>query len=235
MCRHKVLFSLQHLPMVALSAFAFPRCFCLINLKGQIPIMFYIRMLGTTIKVIRTPIFIGLIFLLSTCGQRRVLLENNWHVVDGTYMGQPIEFHNTDLIKLYDQYGNEIRSLNFSKNGTIELPGINSPNISARWTIDDGQIRFSVDSMRYAIYNTIELNLSFLDASDSIPSKQESKEETEDNVINPLRTKEFKKAMEIYEQSFEYSISRDTLILEGQKGRIRAVRDRTVENLFRNL
>lgn len=180
-------------------------------------------------------IYIGLMLLLSTCGQRRELIKNNWLVVDGTYMGQPIEFHSTDLIKFSDRYGNEIKNLNFSKDGTIGLPGINSPNISAKWTIEDGQIRFSVDLTRYSIYNTIDSDLSFLDASDSIARKQENKGETEEKIINPLMTNEFKRAMEIYEQSFDYYISRDTLMLEGQKGRIRAVRDRTVDDLFRNL
>ena len=180
-----------------------------------------------------TLICIGLIIFLSTCGQKSELIKNSWLVVDGTYMGQPIEFHSTDLLKFSDRYGNEIKSLNFSKDGTVGLPGINSPNISARWIVTDGQIIFSVDSARYSIYNTIGTDLSFLDTSDSIPSREES--EPKQTIINPLTTKEFKKAMEIYGQRFNYYISRDTLMLVGQKGEIRAVRNRTVDDLFRNL
>lgn len=171
--------------------------------------------------------------LLSTCGQKDELIKNNWLVVDGTYMGQPIEFHSTDSIKFFDNYGNEIKSLNFSKNGTIDLPGINSPNISAKWTIREGKITFSVDSVRYAIYNRIDI--SFLDTTDSVPFKQESKDELKQRIVNPQTTIEFKKAMEIYGQSFDYYISRDTLVLLGQRGRIQAIRDRTIDDLFRNL
>ncbi len=191
--------------------------------------------MGTTIKMRRTLIYIGLIILLSTCGQKNELMKNSWLVVDGTYMGQPIEFRNTDLLKFSDRNGNEIKSLNFSKDGTIGLPGINSPNISAKWVIEDGQVRFSADSTRYSIYNTIDSDLSFLDTSDSIPYKEESESKQKQEIINPLTTNEFKKAMEIYGQPFNYYISRDTLMLEGQNGIIRAVRDRTVDDLFRNL
>ena len=191
------------------------------------------RTLGTIIKMRHTLIYIGLIILLSTCGQKSELIKNSWVIVDGNYMGQPIEFHITDLLKFSDRNGSEIKSFNFSKDGTVGLPGINSPNISAKWTVADGQIIFSVDSTRYSIYNTIDSDLSFLDTSDSIQSKKKS--EPKQKIINPLATKELKKAMEIYGQRFNFYISRDTLMLVGQKGEIRAVRDRTVDDLFRNL
>src|SRR5690349_10885309 len=110
-------------------------------------------------------IYIGLVVFILSCGQKRELVKNTWIVIDGTFMGRPIEFHSTDLLKFTDRTGSEIKNLNFSKDQTIVLPGINSPNISARWVIEDDKVRFSVDSIRYSIYSTIDSDLSFLDTS----------------------------------------------------------------------
>src|SRR6185295_11468627 len=96
------------------------------------------------------PGFLWFLFLLSSCGQRDVLVDNNWILIGGTFQGQKIEFKSTDRIFFTDKNGQIIGSLNFTKDERIILPGINSSNISARWTIEKGKLCFSIDSVKYA-------------------------------------------------------------------------------------
>ena len=118
------------------------------------------------------------------------------------------------MILYTDENGQTIRSLNFGKDQTIILPGINSSNIQARWAMDGDLIRFSIDSMRYP-FSTFDP--SILVHTDSIPNKE---------IVNGLR--EFEEPMKMYGQIFAYNISRDTLRLLSRNVKLWAVRDRRI-------
>lgn len=139
--------------------------------------------------------FWGLFLFLSTCGQRDVLVDNGWILIGGIYHRNQIEFRSTNQIILSDKYGHPILHLNFSEDETIILPGINSPNLRARWTTDGNKISF---------------------------------------IITSSESKEFEEAIRVYGQPFQYYISRDTLRLYSEDAMLLAVRDRTIENLFKN-
>src|SRR5688572_9676837 len=91
--------------------------------------------------------FFGFFFLVTACGQRDVLVDNRWILIGGTIKNYKIEFNTIDQINFTDQNGKIIRSLNFGKDQTIILPGINSSSIQAKWTLEGDLIRFSIDSM----------------------------------------------------------------------------------------
>jgi hypothetical protein len=170
----------------------------------------------------RTLFQILVIFLVaSACGQRDVLIESNWILIGGTYENKRIEFKNTDRILFIDQNGQVIRSLDFGKDRTIILPGINSSNIQARWTMDGDLIRFSIDSMRYPFS---KFDPSILVHTDSIPNNE---------TVNGL--KEFEEPMKVYGQVFSYNISRDTLRLLARDVKLWAVRDRRIDDQLKNL
>src|SRR5688500_11734068 len=130
--------------------------------------------------------FLCFLFFVSSCGQRDVLVDNNWILVGGTFQGKGIEFKSTDRIFFTDQNGHVIRSLNFSKDETIILPGINSSNIRAKWTSEGNEIRFSIDSMRYP-FRTFDPNI--FEKTDSTGNLE---------TINGL--KEFEEPMRVYGQ-----------------------------------
>jgi hypothetical protein len=165
-------------------------------------------------------LFTILILFMSACGQREVLVDNNWILIGGTFKGKTIEFETTDPIVFTDQDGQVIKWLNFDEDQTIILPGINSRNISARWAAEGNEIRFSIDSMRYSI-RTFDPNI--FSSADSIEY---------DGTTAEL--KELEEAMQIYGQVFKYNISRDTLWLLSQDVALKAVRDRRIDDLFKN-
>jgi hypothetical protein len=161
------------------------------------------------------------IFLLvCSCGQREELIDNNWILIGGTLQGQEIEFKSTDRIVFTDQDGQIIRSLNFNKDKTIILPGINSGNIAARWAIEDDRIYFSVDSMRYPL-STFDPGI--VETTDSARREK---------TVN--RPKEFQNPMRVYGQAFEYNISGDTLTLSSKDVQLWAVRDHRIDDLLKN-
>jgi hypothetical protein len=166
--------------------------------------------------------YLVLIFLVSACGRGEVLLvDNNWILIGGMFEGRKIDFKSTDRIFLTDQNGEVIHSFNFSEDQTIILPGINSNNISARWTIEENKIHFSIDSMRYP-FSTFD------------PSIFKTGDTTENKtIINGLEA--FKEPMRVYGQAFEYNISRDTLRLFSKDVKLWAVRDRRIDDLLKNL
>ena len=195
----------------------------------------YIELLGTIIKFTMRyfTLYSGLIILLCACGQRSELINNTWVLIDGTMNGQPIKFKSTDIVIFSNRDGKEIQCLNFSKDETIILPGINSPKISAKWKIIDDKIYLSVDSSEYYIYNTNTSDLSFLDTSESYKVAEE--DNVQPKALNPLLTKEFIDAVKVYEQPFDYYISLDTLRLASKDVIIRATRERKIDDLFKKL
>jgi hypothetical protein len=170
----------------------------------------------------RTPFRFLVIFLVVfACGQRDVLVENSWILIGGTFKDKEIEFKSTERIFFTDQNGQIIRSLNFGKDQTIILPGINSSNIQAKWTMEGRSIRFFIDSMRYPF-------------SSFDPRIFENADSTRRNeTVNKLD--EFEKAMEVYGQVFSYGVSRDTLRLFSTEVKLWAVRDRRIDDLVKNL
>jgi hypothetical protein len=160
-----------------------------------------------------------LILLVSACGQRDVLTENTWILIGGTFHGKQIDFHTTDDIVL-TSVGNE-PLLQFGKDENIILPGINSANISARWTITDGKIHFSIDSTRYSyLHRTVDLRILEDSTHHAEPVDMFS---------------EFRMPMKIYGQALEYHISLDTLTLSSKDVKLWAVRDRQTDELFKHL
>jgi len=143
----------------------------------------------TSVKIL------SLLLLLSTCGQKDVLMDNGWILIGGIYQGKQIEFKSTNQAFLSGTNGEPNRNLYFSEDETIILPGINSHNLRARWTTDGDKISF---------------------------------------IITSSESKESEEAIQVYGQPFQYLISRDTLRLYSKDAILLAVRDRTIENLFRN-
>jgi hypothetical protein len=164
--------------------------------------------------------FLTVLFLVSACGQREVLVDNSWILIGGTFQGKRIEFKSTDRIFFSDQNGQIIRSLNFNRDETIILPGINSSNLQATWITDGDLIRFSIDSMSYP-FSTFDPNI--FARSDSVQNEE---------IIN--RLKEFDEPLKVYGQVFTYTISRDTLRLFSTDVKLWAVRDRRIDDMFKN-
>lgn len=57
--------------------------------------------------------FLGPVVFISSCGQRDVLVENQWIIIDGTYKNGVINFQSTQAVLLADSEGHEIKSLDF--------------------------------------------------------------------------------------------------------------------------
>ena len=150
-------------------------------------------------KLIKDLSFLCLL-LLTACGQREVLIRNSWVLIGGTNQGKPIEFSSNDRVRMFTTDSQNRPSLFFNEDETIILPGINSHDISARWTTDGNEISFALDSNR-----------------------------------NFYGVEESEEAMRIYGQTFEYNVSLDTLRLFSKDVKIWAVRDKTFDNLFKNL
>jgi len=158
---------------------------------------------------------------MSSCGQREVLVDNSWILIGGTFKGKLIEFKSTDRAFFTDKNGRVIRSLHFSEDETILLPGINSSDISARWTSKGNEICFSIDSMKYS--------MGSFDPGIFLPGDSKAYNSSTDEL------KEFEEAMRIYAQVFEYRISRDTLSLFSKDVKLWAVRDRRIDDMFKDL
>jgi hypothetical protein len=115
-----------------------------------------------------TYFFLGLILIIGSCGQRDVLVENRWIIIGGTYKNEPINFHSTEVIAFVDDEGVEKKNVTFYEDGTIIVPGINSPRIQATWAITNGEIHFEIDSSKYYLSNKVETDFSVLASSDSV-------------------------------------------------------------------
>jgi hypothetical protein len=175
--------------------------------------------------------YLFLFLLVASCVQKEVLLECRWIVIDGTYLGKPIQFQNTATVQLVDEQGDPIKYLLFSKNARVSLPGIHTPNISALWKVEDDRIDFILNSSPNDY--DISFDLSFLDPTDSARIRSEL-EYQKDAKKYQLEMNNFKRAVEIYSQPFRYFITHDTLMLVGPHGTIRAVRDRSLDG-FRDI
>lgn len=172
-----------------------------------------------------------LFLLVAACGQKDVLLDYKWIVIDGTYMGKPIQFQNTAMVQLVDEQGNAIKELLFSKNARISLPGINTPILSATWKVQGDRIDFTIDPSANGYDDSFDL--SFLAPTDSARIRSEL-EHQKDADKHQLQRDHFKRAIEIYSQPFRYFITYDTLMLVGSHGTIRAVRDKSLDG-FRDM
>jgi hypothetical protein len=200
-----------------------------------------------------------ILFLLVTlfvcnCDNRKELTKHTWIIVGGTYQKNPIQFHSTDVLKFVDHDGQEILYLNFSEDGTTTLPGINSPDISAKWTIVESKIHFSIDSSWFYINYREPVDLSFLEAGEVDTSAIEGNTKADPTSITTSgigeNTKEdsgsitftiakshftmaeLQRTMEIYDHAFAFRFSRDSLILESKNAKILAIRDRTIEKMM---
>lgn len=162
-----------------------------------------------------------LFFATISCDQKEVLLKNGWFIIDGKYQGQRIEFNTLARVKLIYKQGSE--RIDFYQDGNIDLPGIQSPSISAKWIINGSHVKFDVDSSKYVAIGEDEL--SSLASGNFKAMNRNSRALYIKETIGEV--------WKIYEETFTYSISRDTLILQSNKTRIRAVRDRTSEDLLK--
>jgi hypothetical protein len=165
--------------------------------------------------------FLVITFVVSACGQRDVLIENNWILIGGTFKDKGIEFKSTGPVFLTEQNGQIIRSLNFDEDQTIILPGINSGDIRAKWAMERDSIRFFIDSTHYT-FDTFDP--AIFEKTDSTQKKK--------TVNEP---NEFEEPMKVYGRVFSYSISRDTLRLFSKDVNLWAVRDRRVDELLKHL
>jgi hypothetical protein len=187
------------------------------------------------------------LLLLTSCHKHIDITNVCWNITEGYFNGKKIDFRSTDKLQLVDINGKVIPSLFFNKDGRISLPGINCPDICAKWKISDGFLVFTVDSLIYQYIITDEIDsldkyfiITFFgqDSLNKLDSANKSEEEMREKLwekTNPAKTVEFAEAMKIYGNPFQISCDGDNLKMESLTTKIIAIRDRTIDNLFKGL
>lgn len=189
--------------------------------------------------------FLILLMSLIGCDQKGELSKGNWIITEGTYKGKKIHFLSTDLIQFRDASGNINSNLKFFEDGRITLPGINSSDVRGRWIVIDEKLYLSIDTAKYDfIYKTHEKPqyLSSLIENDIQQKRYLDSLERLDSIKlinwqkkNPLLSNEFRDIMKVYSNPFEIKIKGDVLILESNTTTLKALKDRSIEKMFKGL
>jgi hypothetical protein len=173
---------------------------------------------------------------LTLFGCKESALKNErWNVVEGAFKNEPLNFDNRSLFRMVDRNGKILVRLTFDKNGKIDLPGINTPDLPASWELIDGKIVFIIDTIRFRyIYQQQDFDYF---RKDSI-QHDEDRVEAKEGVIgfadfgNSNTGYDLTNAVNVYQSPFDFSFSGDSLIMISETTTIKAVKDRTFENLL---
>tara|TARA_R110001583_G_scaffold158317_1_gene310297 strand:- start:1785 stop:2354 length:570 start_codon:yes stop_codon:yes gene_type:complete len=178
------------------------------------------------------------ISLLSCSNKREKLINHNWNIVDGNYKNQKIDFYNTADIQIVNLDGTQKVDLYFSsERNKISLPGINSSDIRAIFTIQRDSIRFELDTVKYNFVHKAKdsseiSNEDFFGNDLGFTMEEAHKRSIEWINKNPIKTNEYGTQMKIYGNPFHYEIENDILILKSKTTKIIAERDKSLDKLF---
>jgi len=208
-------------PRVALSA-ASPRSFLAVG--------FPLQSLTRNVPMLLPIILIAP--LMSSCSHEDALTERSWIIDKGAYLGNSIAFRSTDAFQFADANGNVNAYLDFAKDGSIGIPGINCPNMRGLWRLENDSIVLTLDSARY---RSIEIGVAQWRKEQL--AKGDSTIALNDAPSQPseLDSGVFTAAMEVFKHPFAYEIKRETLILQSKTTRIVAHKDRTIDKMFEGL
>jgi len=187
-------------------------------------------------------IFITSFIILSCSNKSEKLVRHTWVIIEGTYKNQKIEFIDNSSIIISEKYNDRFNSnpkLFFQENGEIRLPGINSKDIRAKWTLNSNSITLELDTLTYNHIHKekdrSEISNKDFFGNDLGMTKEEAiTKSIEFTNKNPIKTNEFETQMNIYGNEFKYEIANDILILTSETTKIIAKRDKTIENILNN-
>ncbi len=184
-------------------------------------------------------IFLTSIIILSCSNKKEKLVGHTWAITEGIYKDQKIEFIDNSSIVILEKYNdlhNSNPKLYFSENGKIILPGINSKDIYAKWTLVNDLIKIELDTLKYNYIHkkrdSSEISNKDFFGNDLGMTKEEAiAKSVKFTNMNPITTNEFRVQMNIYGNEFQYEIDNDVLILKSKTVKIIARRDKTAENI----
>jgi hypothetical protein len=180
-----------------------------------------------------TPISLVLAALvLSSCSQEDALMERSWIVDQCEHLGSPIEFRSTDLFQIADVNGNVNAHLNFSKDGTIGIPGIDCPNMRGLWRLENDSLVLELDSARY---RSIEEGIAQWREDRLAQGDSSVVQAYSTSQLSDLDSGVLTSAMEVFKHPFAFDISGETITLQSKTTRIVAHKDRTIDKMFEGL
>lgn len=168
------------------------------------------------------------ICLLFSCAEKK-LEGTHWTLVKVIYKGDALTIRKP--------------LMDFHEDGTVQLPGLGSPKISASWKVADNKIYFTIDSFKYDLLGSKSADLTFLAAGDSTETRSvevtEVKDTTRVNYIvidhdetTPRTIPFILKAMEVYKKPFSIRAQGDVLELTSDDTQLIA-RVQTFEDMQR--
>jgi hypothetical protein len=102
---------------------------------------------------------------LLSCKERK-LEGTSWTLVEAEYKDKPVRIGASTPVVLVLE-GKSLNSIEFYEDGTVKLPGLNSPDVFANWKVIDNKIYFGFDSVRYELLPGVKADMTFLETNDS--------------------------------------------------------------------
>lgn len=185
-------------------------------------------------------LFITSIILLSCSNKKEKLVGHTWVIIEGNYGSQKIAFIDNSQIIISEKYNDMYNSnpkLFFEANGKIRLPGINSSEIRAKWTLNNNSIKLELDTLKYNYIHREKdsseiYNKDFFGNDLGMTLEEAFAKSLAFTNNNPIKTNEFQEPMKIYGNVFQFEIKNDILFLKSEQIKIVAQKDKSVENMM---